>query len=415
MHASSLDRMNDTSTDSIFETMLFPLGTREFLTSYWGKEFLHLPDRHSAVKKMFSWDLLNSVLEQFPLQPPRLTLYKGGKEVAPREFIEPQPPSTPGMPGTRLRSVEFIRALKNGATLVLNVADDMSAPLRKFTGELERIFRVTVHANLYAGFGDENGFARHWDNHDTLILQVAGRKAWTVYRPTYPHPMKEEGAVIPPPEENPVWEGILEEGSVIHMPRGWWHVACPVGEPCLHLTVGVKSPMGLDLFRWLLNEKLGSSAFRMNIPLWEPAAIQHRYVESLKREFVSELEGSLVERFVNAMDTAMMPRAQFSLPDSARQSGIQLSYETKVRLCCLRKFVVAPDPNSKGRISFKVKKETWQCNAALGTILELLNDGESHAVGELSGAAELLSDAESHEMVDFLKQLVENDILAVEK
>ena len=188
--------MNDTLTDSKLETMLFPLGTREFLTRYWGKEFIHLPEgvRREGDVLMGSLEFCSGAISSSAASI--FTLYKGGKEVAPREFIEPQPPSTPGMPARILCSMEFTRALKNGATLVLNVADDMSAPLKKFTGELERIFRVTVHANLYAGVGEENGFSLHWDNHDTLILQVAGRKAWTVYRPTYPYPMKEEGAVV---------------------------------------------------------------------------------------------------------------------------------------------------------------------------------------------------------------------------
>ena len=413
MFASYLECMNGAAADNWLESVLSPLSSREFLASYWGKEFVHLQNSR-AVEEMFSWNLLNSVLEQFPLSPPRLTLYKGGKEVSPGEFIEYQQPTTPGMPGRRLRSTEFVDALKRGATLVLNVADDMSSPLRNLTGEMERLFRVPVHANLYAGFGTENGFSLHWDNHDTLILQVAGRKAWTVYKPTYPHPLREEGAAVPEPQESPIWEGVAEEGSVIHMPRGWWHVAYPVGEPSLHVTIGVKSPMGLDLLRWVVNEKLSSPAFRRNIPLWDSPASQAEYIELLHRELMGDLEAGLLERFLGAMDTVMMPRPQFNLPESAHQNGLQLSDNAKLRLCCLRKFVIVHDPGGSGRVAFKAMKKTWRCRASFGSMLELLNDARCHAVGELLAAAGL-NGSESNEAIGFLKELVENDILTLEK
>ena len=79
--------------------------------------------------------------------------------------------------------------------------------------------------------------------------------------------------------------------------------------------------MGLDLFRWLLNEKLESPAFRMNIPLWEPAPAQHQYIESLKREFVSDLESSVVGRFIDSLDTTMMPRPNSIYPTRRAKMG----------------------------------------------------------------------------------------------
>ena len=39
----------------------------------------------------------------------------------------------------------------------------------------------------------------------------------------------------------PLWEGMLEDGDLLYIPRGWWHVATPLDEPTLHLTVGVNN------------------------------------------------------------------------------------------------------------------------------------------------------------------------------
>ena len=43
---------------------------------------------------------------------------------------------------------------------------------------------------------------------------------------------------------------LLEAGDLLYIPRGWWHVAMPLDEPTLHLTVGVNNLTGADFLRW---------------------------------------------------------------------------------------------------------------------------------------------------------------------
>ena len=46
---------------------------------------------------------------------------------------------------------------------------------------------------------------------------------------------------------------VLEPGDLLYIPRGCYHVAVPMNEAALHLTVGVKNPRGLDLLLWIVN------------------------------------------------------------------------------------------------------------------------------------------------------------------
>jgi ribosomal protein L16 Arg81 hydroxylase len=51
------------------------------------------------------------------------------------------------------------------------------------------------------------------------------------------------------------------------MPRGWWHVAYPMDEPCLHLAVTIKNLHGISFLHWLANEMKSSVTARSEFPM----------------------------------------------------------------------------------------------------------------------------------------------------
>jgi ribosomal protein L16 Arg81 hydroxylase len=123
--------------------------------------------------------------------------------------------------------------LTNGATLILNSCEEVSPPLRALCVHLQRLFHVGVIVNLYAGWRHDNGFDVHWDDQDTLILQVSGRKHWKVWEPTRLHPFKEDLVDTSPktkPETPPIWDAVLDcsvcrgDGGTLRIP--WTSRAC---------------------------------------------------------------------------------------------------------------------------------------------------------------------------------------------
>jgi len=54
---------------------------------------------------------------------------------------------------------------------------------------------------MYAGWRTNNGFDLHFDDHDTMILQVFGRKRWQVFNPTRLHPFKKDAEEAVKPTE----------------------------------------------------------------------------------------------------------------------------------------------------------------------------------------------------------------------
>jgi hypothetical protein len=53
---------------------------------------------------------------------------------------------------------------------------------------------------------------------------------------------------------------------VLYLPRGHWHAAVGLGEPSLHLTIGLTRKTGADLLHWLADEALTQEPGRADLP-----------------------------------------------------------------------------------------------------------------------------------------------------
>ncbi|HXJ84048.1 MAG TPA: cupin domain-containing protein, partial [Candidatus Methylomirabilis sp.] len=232
--------------DAMFDYVISPLTRDSFLADFWGRSFLHRPGNPGKFASLLPWSELNGVLEQHELEPPRFRLFQDGKAVDQARF-------TSILDGARrLRSRDFVQCLAKGATLIVDRMDELSPSVRRLAEAFEDVLRAPTCVNLYAGWRTQKGLDLHWDSQDTLILQISGRKHWRVYAPTRLHPLRADVGKVPTPTAQPVWDSILADGDAIYLPRGWWHVAFPVNEPSLHLTVTVLPSHGVDVLEWLV-------------------------------------------------------------------------------------------------------------------------------------------------------------------
>jgi ribosomal protein L16 Arg81 hydroxylase len=378
MHAVAY---REASAPDSLEDLLDPLSITEFFQNFWNRQFRHQEGAPERFERLFSWSRLNEVLEQHRLRPPRLRLYKKGQPVDAREymFMEGEP---------RLVSGLLTRQLSAGATLILDEAEEFDPALRNLTVALERLFRARVNVNLYAGWRTDNGFRLHWDPQDTLILQVAGRKRWEVHAPTRQYPVRNDIESAPEPEGAPVWDAILEPGGLLYMPRGWWHVACPLNEPCLHLTITINMPKGIDLLEWIVDQLKTSVAVRMDLPYLASIEEQARYLDALRKQFLNAWSPGAMAQFLAFRDSKVMPRPVFQLPLTATEEGLPVHGHTQLRLTLSRPLDLPAVGDTGGPISFFALGRRWECDAALAPALKLLNCGQSYSLGELSNMVE---------------------------
>src|SRR5215207_9026630 len=348
---SAVGRRPEGSGADALAGILEPRAPGEFLDSSWGANLLHVRGRAGRFAHMMPWARLSEIISRQRLDFPRLRLVRDGKSLPVSSYLRHQTGGRQKTTIPRLNSAGLSRHLREGATLVLDAVDELSEPVEELAKGLELLFHERVQVNLYAGWQTSRGFDLHWDDHDVFILQVAGRKRWSVYGQTRPYPLVNDIEKAQKPEHEPLWEGTLEDGDLLYIPRGWWHVAVPLAEPTLHLTVGVHNRTGLDFLGWLSERVRACETFRRDLPRLAPAHERAAHNARLREELLAAWDDSAVERFYAELDAGAEPRARVTLPWVATPGAAPPEDSAVVRLLAPRPFRLeaAAGPSSSTR------------------------------------------------------------------
>lgn len=364
--------------------MLEPNAPEEFLDSSWGVNFLHVRGSAERFAHMMPWGHLSEILSRHRLDFPRLRLVRDGKSLPVTSYLRHATSGKQKAPIPRLKSAGLARELREGATLVLDAVDELSEPVEELAKGLELFFRERVQVNLYAGWQTSRGFDLHWDDHDVFILQVTGRKRWSVYGQTRPYPLVNDIEKAQKPEREPLWEGTLEDGDLLYIPRGWWHVAVPLAEPTLHLTVGVHNRTGLDFLRWFSERVRASETFRRDLPRLASPAERAEHAAHLREELLAAWDESLIERFYEDLDARAEPRARVGLPWVATPDAAPPEASTVVRLLAPRPFRLEA---AGGTVEFDSMGHRWRFAEDALPVLRALAERRACTVAELCEVA----------------------------
>jgi ribosomal protein L16 Arg81 hydroxylase len=278
--------------------ILAPFSPEQFLREYWGQRFLYLRGQPDKFRRFFSWQRLNEILMTRSLDFPTIRLAKGGKLVPTEDFIEyRENRNAARIFDPLLKYAEINKQMKEGATLILTRTEQLEAQIMDFSFAFQRYFQERVRVTTFAAWKTTHGFDTHWDDHEAFVLQIAGRKKWALYGPGKQYPLGDDGQAHKNPPPEPVWEGVLDTGDLLYMPRGWWHKAMPDEEPTLHITVGVYNSHGLDLMNYLTTQLRENISFRQDLPRFASPADRAQHMQKLRDELLALWDDQLLERY----------------------------------------------------------------------------------------------------------------------
>jgi hypothetical protein len=357
--------------------LLAPTAVETFLAEHYGQHHFLQTGPASRFERLLGWRDLNRILADHRLEPPRLRLARDGVPVGEEQYARRQA-SRRGFTYPVLEPVRLREQLRDGATLVLDGVDQLHPPVRELAAGLERELGERVQVNLYASFHERKGFGLHWDDHDVLVLQAAGRKRWRVYGMTRRYPLHRDLAEPAEPAGEPVWEGFLEAGTLLHVPRGHWHDAMAGGEPSLHLTVGVIRQNGIDLLHWLADRLRGVEAYRRDLARQDSRQERRERGRQLRSALLTLWSEDLVDEFFDAQDAGALPRPALSLPWGVGDEGLE--DERLLRANLPRRLTPRPHPDG---VELRALGRSWVFAPGARPMLERLLDAEPHAVGEL--------------------------------
>jgi len=339
-------------------------GVDDFLGRIWGQTFAVLPGARGRFQSLLPWSAVNGMLQRHRLQPPRLRLVRGGK-FAPKESFLRFEQKVPFIVPEQLS-----QHLRDGYTLIIDAVDDMSDGVMQLAEDFERVLQEGVQVNLYAGWREQQGFNRHADTHDVIVLQVYGRKYWRVYEGGRPHPLKDDVAPNDEVPQKVAWEGMLEDGDALYIPRGWWHEASGVGDVTLHLTFGIHARTGVNLARWVADQVRASTEFRAPLRRFASAEEQAAQLAELRRQMLAMFDDGLLERFYDDQRAHARSRGWASLPWSVADDAPPA--HARVALAVPRAFELVRDD---GVMRFDAHGKTWEFPATREPLLRTLARG----------------------------------------
>ena len=130
---------------------------------------------------------------------------------------------------------KVLAAIADGSTLVLQGLHRTWPPLVGFGARLADELGHPIQINAYITPPQNQGFAPHYDVHDVFVLQVSGRKHWTIHRPVVDDPLDNQpfdafkAEIAARVTEPALIDTVLEPGDALYLPRGTVHSARGAG------------------------------------------------------------------------------------------------------------------------------------------------------------------------------------------
>ncbi|HEX7119821.1 MAG TPA: cupin domain-containing protein [Longimicrobiales bacterium] len=386
------------------DEILAPRSADDFLKNSWGKKFEHIKGYPGKFSEILDWDSLNGILRRQRMHTPQVRLARDGAIVPISNVTQASPSGR-----TELVPSALNKELRSGATLTIDFIHEVHDPITELAESLERVFRQRVNVNAYAGWRSTHGFDLHWDEHDVLVLQIAGRKRWSVYGVTRPYPVSHRTDPEFPAPTEAIWEDVVEEGDVLYLPRGWWHVAEAMDEPCLHLTFGISNRTGLDLLKWLKDELLESEAFRQDLPRFAGEEEQAAHMNRLRAELMERFTPETLQAYFDDLDEKARPRPRFSLPWSAMPDALPPTDDHFVQMRACRDIELR-DVHDGRSVEFRANGRRWRFAAAARDMLSKLLTGRPVSIASLLDGSD---DELRASLRKLLSKMVVEDLVAV--
>src|SRR3569623_1664288 len=363
--------------DATLRRILAPVDPAAFVGDHLGRAPLRIKGNAGRFADLIGWDDLSRLLETHQLAPPRIRLFRASREIPGDEYLMRRGDLS------RIDSGKLSALLGGGATLVRSDADARLPRRATLADDLGAALRCAANVNIYAAWRKTNGFGAHWDTHDTYILQIAGRKHWRIDRPSRTDPLRGDTTGVPPPDGPPAWEGGIEDGDALYIPRGWPHIVTPLDEPSLHLTAGLFAPTGYDVLKWLAERGRDDPALRADLPRMADAAALAIWFDSLRDRIPAMLGEDAPDRFLAHWWAARPARPMLRFPDLATLPSVGLTDSSSIRLAAQRRLDLRP-AETPGRANVRAGGREWACGEAAAAGLARLASDRSIAIGELA-------------------------------
>lgn len=374
-----------------FQKVIAPLSLDDFLAEYWERKPLIIRRNDpSYYHDLLTMADIDTVITNMALRYPAFRVVKYGENIPVESYTKTLESRQVPIPGS-IDVDQVMNLYGDGATIIIQALQRYWKPLATFCNVLGKQFSARFKANIYLTPPSSQGFDTHWDTHDVLVLQIAGKKHWRIY---------DSPEVLPDGEERynagemplgePTHDFVLNAGDFIYLPRGYIHEALTADEGSLHITVGIYYMLWRNVLQELLALCDGERLVREALPagfaaqdtIPTEARMHFMALTDLLQQKLPQAMANIAESFVTSHETFR----DGGLLDANNVDGIDLTTVVRARPGTLWRINVEGDqailltsPNkqitlpafTEESLRFALSEESFQ----VGVLAGYLDDG----------------------------------------
>ena len=144
----------------------------------------------AGFRDLLDLDGVDELLSRRGLRTPFIRMAKAGQVLDSSAFTAPG--GVGAEIGDQVRDDKVAALFGDGATVVLQALHRTWPPVIEFCTRLAAELGHPVQANAYVTPPASRGFSAHYDVHDVFVLQLAGRKHWTIHAPVLIDPLRDQ-------------------------------------------------------------------------------------------------------------------------------------------------------------------------------------------------------------------------------
>ena len=365
--------------------LLAPIELDEFLSNYAFKQPLLVSGSFDKFAALFTWDSLNRILSYTRHNSVRVHLERVGATEAELEFTR-QVSNIRGELISRIDVTQLYRRLKDGATLVVDAVNEVDRAVANLSENVAAFLSASRATTvLFASFGRVPGFSVHWDSRDVYALQVEGEKYWRIFSPSHAAPLNrgdlhQPGSGVPGPL---FWEGTLQRGDMLYIPRGWWHEVTAGDSPTLHLNLGFSPVTAIDFLKWFTDTLRENELMRLDIPRFGTTEEVEEYQDMIKQEISFQLAALKITDFLASARSGDLGQTYISLPMGVDGKKFLPGTEQLVRLTNL----MSESEIQNGTYILRAGGKEIAVLDSAAPVIERLMTNEAVSIAELANTA----------------------------
>jgi len=314
-------------------SLLHPISLDTFLSIYWEKKLLLVQRGDEGYYEgVLTNQNLEDIISSWDARYPAIMLAKDGVFYPPQAYCEDVKMGQvtfSGVPNLKKLSAEYGK----GATIALTSLDRSWKPLGDLCMRLEEQLDHGIKTNVYITAGQTAGFPPHYDTHDILMLQIAGKKLWRIYEPTIKLPDVSQPCEPRSYSPGPLLTEIeLHAGDLLYLPRGYGHAATTPRTHSAHVTVGIHVYTWAGALREFEPSWVQVEEFRKSLPLGFASRVELRPAmqEQLKRMAPGHFTDSNLDRVFDSI-VRNVNQSRRRMPGRFRTDAIVISVNSLLR------------------------------------------------------------------------------------